>query len=123
MNLMTKAIAAKLFDNDKQVIANGESPDEIVVKYFNPCGPQTWYIVSATPVNIDGEPIDNPDDADDWHMFGFADLGDAQCAELGYVMLSDLEGHKGPLGLGIERDRYYEGHKLSDVQRETKARA
>ena len=124
MNLMTKAIAAKLFANDQKVIESGESPDEIVVKYFNPCGAQTWYMVSGTPLDaVNGEPVDNPDDAKDWHLFGFCNLGDDLNAELGYLLLSELEGTKLPAGLGIERDLYYDGHSLKQVQADTRARA
>ena len=113
---MTKAIANKLIKADKAFLASetGEGRDEIAVKYFNPCGAQTWYITSATPLDKDGEP-DYEGVPDDWHMFGYCDLGfGPHCSELGYVMLSDLESIKGPFGLGIERDLHFSG-KLSEV--------
>ncbi len=123
MQLMTKAIASQLFKNDKSVIANGECSDEIVVKYFNPTGAETWYIVSGTPLDAEnGDPCD-VDDAKDWHLFGFADLGDAQCAELGYTLLSTLEAQECGFGLGIERDLHFGPESLVRIQAETRARA
>jgi len=76
------------------------------VKYFNPCGPHTWHIVSGTPVDADGEPDYDTDSPHDWHLFGFCNLGDDMNAELGYLMLSDLQGIDLMGGLGIERDLY-----------------
>ncbi len=111
MKLMTKAISAALIKADKALVASGmeDSPDKIAVKYFNPVGAATWYITSATPLDADGEP-DYEGVPADWHMFGYADLGHGPgCAELGYVMLSELEAYKGPLGLGIERDLSFSG--------------
>ena len=116
MKLMTKAISAALIKADKALIASEfeEGSDEIAVKYFNPVGAATWYITSATPLNAKGEP-DYEGVPNDWHMFGYADLGlGPGMAELGYVMLSELEAYKGPFGLGIERDLSYSG-KLSEV--------
>ena len=120
MKLMTKEIAGKLAAADKALVESGmeDSSDEIIVKYFNPVGAATWYITSGTPLQASGEVMlkdgladySNPNEADDWHLFGFADLGLGQgCAELGYVMLSELESYKGPFGLGIERDLGYSG--------------
>ena len=119
MKLMTKAIAAKLVKADLALIASEyeKNMDEIIVKYFNPVGAATWYITSATPLDANGEPDHElGEKAPDWHMFGYCDLGlGPGCAELGYVMLSELEAYKGPFGLGIERDLSYEGHKLNEV--------
>ena len=39
-------------------------------------------------------------------MFGYCHLGDDEMAELGYVMLSQLEELKLPFGLKVERDLY-----------------
>lgn len=39
-------------------------------------------------------------------MFGYCHLGDDEMAELGYVMLSELENLELPFGLKIERDLY-----------------
>jgi len=106
MELMTREIAAKLIENDHEVVKTGECSDIVVVKYFNPCGPHTWHIVSGTPVDADGEPDYDTDSPHDWHLFGFCNLGDDMNAELGYLMLSDLQGIDLMGGLGIERDLY-----------------
>jgi hypothetical protein len=66
------------------------------------------------PVNGFGEPC-SIEKASDWHLFGFCDLGQRETAELGYVMLSDLEGLNGPFGLRVERDLGYRG-TLAGVQ-------
>lgn len=119
MKLMTKEIAKKLVAADKYFVEseNGEGRDEIVVKFFNPAGAGTWYITSATPLDsVNGEPdYENYENAPDWHMFGFCDLGIPHCAELGYVLLSELKSIKGMFGLGIERDMYYSNGSLSEV--------
>lgn len=109
MQLMTSTIAERLFQADQHTIETGETPQEIAVKYFAPWGAATWHIVSGTPLNIDGEPCE-PDDAKDWHLFGHCDLfGDPVMAELGYVMLSELQSVRGQFGLTIERDLSYTG--------------
>ena len=121
MMMITKEIAKKLKAADLADRENDKTGDEIVVKFFNPVGAATWYIVSGTPLaTVNGEPDYDTKTPADWHMFGFADLGDPQCAELGYVLLSELETYKGPLGLGIERDKFYSGGSLKAVMAETK---
>lgn len=112
MMLITKEIARKLKKADDAFLASddGRTSDEIVLKLFTPWGAATWYIVSGTPLDsINGEPVSDPADAKDWHLYGFANLGDPNCAELGYVLLSELESINGPWGLKVERDRNYSG--------------
>ena len=65
------------------------------MKYFNPVGVGTWFIT-------EGNKLDNGD----YEMFGYCHLGDDEYAELGYVMLSELEKLNLPFGLKIERDLY-----------------
>jgi hypothetical protein len=64
---------------------------EIVVRFFNPMGSQSWEIAEGS--EEDG----------DWLLFGKCDLG-FDMAEWGYVSLSELESLSVGLGLGIERD-------------------
>ena len=64
---------------------------ELIVKFFNPLGSQTWEIFEGSP------------EGDDWRLFGNCDLGFGS-PELGYVMLSELEALDVGLGMGIERD-------------------
>ena len=70
---------------------------KVIVKYFNPCGVGTWLIT-------EGQRTDDGD----FEMFGYCHLGDDDNAELGYVRLSELQAITGPLGIGIERDLYFD---------------
>jgi len=81
-----------------QLLANGhdtETDHVPIVKLFDPCGAATWLISAIEP--------DDPD-----ILFGLCDLG-LGFPELGSVRLSELESVRGRLGLGIERDLYFEG--------------
>lgn len=95
MNLMTKELE-KLFEKypiGSQDGLGGQA--KVIVKYFNPVGVGTWFIT-------EGNKLDNGD----YEMFGYCHLGDDEFAELGYVMLSELENLNLPFGLKIERDLY-----------------
>lgn len=65
-----------------------------VVKFFNPCGAGTWLVTELDP-------------EDEYIAFGLADLGFGT-PEVGSFSISELEAFKGPFGLGIERDLYFE---------------
>lgn len=49
--------------------------------------------------------------------FMFFGLVDGDCAELGYFSLSELQSIRGPAGLGIEWDMYWDPRPLSEVQK------
>lgn len=108
MKLLTKKIATELVRRDALVLETGTCPDDTVVRYFTPDASGTWEIYSATPLDaINGGAMIVDDQFDythakDWHMFGRCDLG--MGSELGYVLLSQLEGIRGSLGLPVERD-------------------
>lgn len=108
MNLMTKELE-KLFEKyplGSQDGLGGQA--KVIVKYFNPVGVGTWFIT-------EGNKLDN----DDYEMFGYCHLGDDEYAELGYVMLSELEKLNLPFGLKIERDLYLSKNcTLVDAMRE-----
>ncbi len=84
-------------ENRKALLANGASAQRAghdphpVVKLFNPAGAATWLLTELDP--------EDPDVA-----FGLCDLGHG-FPELGSVSLSEISAVRGPLGLGIERDR------------------
>ncbi len=89
MILLTDELKRKLRENAQKPDAD-HAP---VVKFFDPSGAGTWLF---TALDEDGDTL-----------FGLCDLG-FQCPELGCASLSELEGAKGLLGLGIERDLYFE---------------
>ncbi len=81
----------------EQLIANGkdrEGDHFPALKYFHPVGAATWLIYAM-----------DPDDNDYLHCL--ADLG-MGFPELGGVLLSELQNFRGPFGLGIERDLYFQ---------------
>ncbi len=103
----------------------GESADNALIHFFNPYGAGDWFISEAMPLDSEGEPIpDRPQDAADWHMFGFANIGDDRSAELGYTLLSQLQEikltrYKFPL----ERELIWSPKPLADIQEKSRARA
>ncbi len=79
----------------EQLLANGArrgADHTPVVKLFNPCGAGTWLVTELDP-------------EDETIAFGLADIG---TPEIGSFSLQELEAFKGPFGLGIERDLYFE---------------
>lgn len=108
MNLMTKELEKLLekYPLGSQDGLGGQA--KVIVKYFNPVGVGTWFIT-------EGNKLDNGD----YEMFGYCHLGDDEYAELGYVMLSELEKLNLPFGLKIERDLYLSKNcTLVDAMRE-----
>jgi len=96
MELLTKELQKKfpkLYATNK--IPAGEKV--VIAKFFDPTGSWTWYAVE-----FDGKD----------RFFGLVDGFEL---EWGYFSLSELRSVKGPLGLGIERDRYFGFPKIKDV--------
>ena len=92
MELVTPANTRK---TDRQRRRTGVQTTTPVLKLFNPCGAGTWLVTELDP-------------EDTSVAFGLADLGFG-CPEAGSFSLKELEAFKGPFGLGIERDLYFEG--------------
>ncbi len=90
MKLVTKDIERLLLRNGQE--RGGDHCP--VVKFFTPDGPCTWLIA-----RMDSEDRDL--------LFGLADLG-MGFPEPGSIRLSELESLKGPMGLAVERDRFFE---------------
>ncbi|AOQ24551.1 hypothetical protein MTAT_18940 [Moorella thermoacetica] len=67
------------------------------VKFFTPDSNWTWYVLE-----FDGEDT----------FFGLVEGFET---ELGYFSLSELESTRGPLGLPIERDLYFNPVPLSKI--------
>lgn len=108
--VITDEIAAELLRRDMEVRKTGDHKDKgTVVKFFTPWGTASWFIVTGTPLDGNGQAMDTTEGAADWHLFGRCDLfGDG--GELGYVLLSELQAIKGPKQfsmLTVERDEHY----------------
>jgi hypothetical protein len=92
MKLVTEEIKKKL----PQLYSTENETDPIAqVKFFTPDSQWTWYVVE-----YDGDDL----------FFGLV-IGFAR--ELGYFRLSELESIKGPYGLKVERDLYFEPKPVS----------
>lgn len=91
MSLLTKAITQripKMYETEYL-----ETPEKVAqVKLFLPGTAWTWYIVE-----YDGED----------RCFGLVDSGYDNPVEFGYFSLKELSESKNSLGLGVERDRYF----------------
>ena len=76
-------------------------PDPVVhAKFFTPDSNWTWYVT-------EGQAEDQ-----DFRFFGYV-CGMQE--EWGYFVLSELESVRGPLGLEIERDLYFEPGPFTQV--------
>ena len=100
MHLMTNELMAKfpsLYETE------GKTPEEVqvVAKFFNPAGTGSWFAVEFDP--------------EERIFFGYVNLGDDDCAELGYFSLDELEAVRLPGGLTIERDLHFGNHTLAEV--------
>jgi Protein of unknown function (DUF2958) len=96
MRLLTTELRSKL----PPLYSQEAEPDPVVpVKFFTPDSAWTWYAIE-----FDGDDL----------FFGFV-VG--MESELGYFTLHELERARGPLGLPIERDLYWNPEtRLSTVR-------
>ena len=79
-------------------------PTPIVhVKLFTPDSSFTWFVTEGTEQE-DG----------DWLLFGFV-IGLEE--EWGYSLLSELASARGPFGLGVERDLWFQPGPIDEVLR------
>lgn len=95
MKLMTKELLKKL--PALYATENAEDP-MVICKFFTPWSNWTWYATE-----FDGKDI----------FFGWV-VGHEK--ELGYFSLNELAGVRGPWGLTIERDLYFDPQPLSKVK-------
>lgn len=92
MPLLTDEQTQQLINNG---LPNNRSKDHFpVAKLFTPDAGATWLL---TELDYEDPSI----------AFGLCDLG-LGFPELGYVSLEELKEVRGPLGLPIERDKYFE---------------
>ena len=95
MKLMTADLRTQL----PQLYSQEEVDDpKAIAKYFTPDSNWTWYATE-----FDGKDT----------FFGLVDGFEK---ELGYFSLAELESVKGPFGLGIERDLWFEPTPLSELK-------
>src|SRR6266496_5545066 len=73
----------------------------IVARFFDPAGSGNWYATEYDPK--------------DKMFFGYVSIFGDWNDEWGYFSLAELESYVGQLGLGIERDLYWEEVKASTV--------
>lgn len=95
MKLMTKEIAKRL----PALMANDAQGEDAIahVKWFTPDSSWTWYVSEYDPESC--------------RCFGLV------CGletEYGYFTLSEIESLRGPLGLPVERDLYWDPRPLRD---------
>lgn len=110
MQLMTPEIEQELKDYPLYSQDGKGDEAQVVVKYFNPVGAGTWYV-------LEGEKQENGD----YLFFGFVELLEA---EYGYFSLSELESIQIPLRMngeiidtvGIERDLYSELRTIGEMK-------
>ena len=95
MKLVTKQIAKKLSKYPLNS-TDGQQPKDAVVKFFTPWTYWTWYVTE-----FDGKDT----------FFGFVEGHDK---EWGYFSLSELESIKGPFGMGVERDIFFDNKKIDE---------
>lgn len=101
MSLLTEELKAKL----PPLYATKDIPEEekeIIAKFFSPDSNWTWYVVEG----------EFDEDLSTYKFFG---LVEGHETEWGYFVLRELEDARGPLGLRIERDRFFTGTKIKDL--------
>jgi len=98
MKLLTEEIRKKLPKLYEQEDKGGDAV--AYFKLFTPDSSFSWYITEGSQ------------EGDDLMMFG---LVDGLERELGYVSLKELQSVKGPLGLPIERDLYWQPKTLREI--------
>ena len=101
MKILTKEILKQL----PPLYSQENVADPMVIcKFFVPWGYWSWYVIEGA-VQPDG----------DYLFFGLV-RGDF--VELGYFSLNTLLAIKGPFGLGLERDMFFDPKPLSEVRKE-----
>ena len=106
MELVTKEQMEKLRANGRRMMETDISCEVWpVVKLFTPDANATWLLAWVEPTDED-------------IVWGLADLG---FPEIGTVRLSEIAAVRGPLGLPVERDLYFEPEKsLSEYAAEAR---
>jgi len=94
--LITKAIAKKA---QAQFPKGSDMSQLVVAKFFDPSGSWKWFLMNQDP--------DDPD-----YLWGIVKGFEV---EVGSFSLSELSTVKGALGIGIERDLYFDPKPASEI--------
>jgi len=97
MKLLTDELRSRLPPLYSQ---EAEPEPTVYAKFFLPGTGWTWYVLEGSQ------------EGDEFRFFGFV-VGLE--SELGYFLLSELEGVRSPLGLQVERDISFREGRLTDV--------
>ena len=93
-----KLITQELLNRLPKLYSNEDTDDpKAIAKFFTPDSNWTWYATE-----FDGKDT-------------FYGLVDGHEKEQGYFSLRELESIRGPFGLPVERDLYWEATKLSEI--------
>ena len=104
MKLLPKEIREKLPPLYSQDGKGGKAV--VYTKYFTPSSNWTWMATEGEPV------LDESQNEIDYKFFGLV-FGLER--EFGYFLLSELEEVRGPMGLPIERDLYFQPKTLEEI--------
>ena len=85
----------------------------VMCKFFTPDAGWTWYAIEGSPVDANGY-YDTDKPKVDFLFFG---LVSGLEVELGYFSLSELQSIRGAFGLPVERDRFFQPTRLSEVKK------
>lgn len=97
MKLLTEELRARIPPLYSQ---EDESNPVVHAKFFTPDSNWSWWVTEGSPEGAD------------FRFFGFVQGFED---EWGYFVLSELEAARGPLGLPIERDLYFQPARFKDV--------
>ncbi len=105
--------------------SEGKSDAVAWVKLFTPDSSWTWYILEASAVMKDGQYRTLKDSSEHVVFAGEStEVANVVCfglvvghdVELGYFSLAEIASTRGPLGLPVERDLFFQPVPLSEVR-------
>ena len=96
MKLLTKEIQKKA---ESQFNKAGDMNQKIVAKFFNPLGNWSWYLMNKDP--------------ESGYCWGIVD---GFAVEMGSFLIEELQDIELPMGLGIERDKFFKPTAFKDIK-------
>lgn len=97
MKLLTKIILSKT-----PLLYKGEGDKLITAKFFTPDSGWSWFLAEYDPINQIAF----------GYVVGFE-------SEWGYFSIPEIESLKGPMGLTVERDRWFTPRRASEIDFQT----